>query len=195
MDSYALFASYVFLTTFTPGPNNVTATAAGSSLGYRKALPYLAGMAAGFFLDMRVTGLVNAFLSSAYGLFSSVIKWFGFAYLLYLAASPFLPHRTARAAPATYNFVAGLALQLVNPKVILYGITIFGMFSSIVLKSPATVLVSSLGLSLAGFCSVSLWCLAGVFLSRFLTNRRNNQIFNAVLGLFLVYTAVSLVLH
>ncbi len=42
-------AVYIVVTTFTPGPNNITAASSGAARGFMKTLPYLAGMALGFF--------------------------------------------------------------------------------------------------------------------------------------------------
>jgi threonine/homoserine/homoserine lactone efflux protein len=50
-------------------------------------------------------------------------------------------------------------------------------------------------LSAFGFSAVLLWTTTGALLTRFLKNARNALIFNVVLALFLVYTALSTVLH
>ena len=39
-DLFALM-SFVIITTFTPGPNNISSASQGVLFGYRKALPYL----------------------------------------------------------------------------------------------------------------------------------------------------------
>ena len=44
--------SFVIVTTFTPGPNNISSAAMGVAYGYRRTIPYLFGIASGFFLVM-----------------------------------------------------------------------------------------------------------------------------------------------
>ena len=39
--------SFVIVTTFTPGPNNISSAAMGIAFGYRRTLPYLFGITAG----------------------------------------------------------------------------------------------------------------------------------------------------
>jgi hypothetical protein len=44
----APFLIYVFVTTFTPGPNNITATSMGMNYGYATALKCIFGIVSGF---------------------------------------------------------------------------------------------------------------------------------------------------
>ncbi len=44
--------SFVIVTTFTPGPNNISSAAMGVTYGYWRTIPYLFGIASGFFLVM-----------------------------------------------------------------------------------------------------------------------------------------------
>ena len=53
--------SFVIVTTFTPGPNNISSASMGVMYGYKKAFNYLVGIASGFFLVM----IACAYLSSA----------------------------------------------------------------------------------------------------------------------------------
>ena len=55
--------SYAVLMTFTPGPNNVSSSALGLSVGYRKSLPYLFGITTGFIVIMLCGGLLTEFLT------------------------------------------------------------------------------------------------------------------------------------
>ena len=53
--------SFVIVTTFTPGPNNISSASMGVIFGYRKTFAYLVGITAGFFVVM----MACAYLSSA----------------------------------------------------------------------------------------------------------------------------------
>ena len=52
--------SFAIVTTFTPGPNNISSAAMGVAFGYRRTRPYLFGIATGFFVMM----LAAAYLAS-----------------------------------------------------------------------------------------------------------------------------------
>jgi threonine/homoserine/homoserine lactone efflux protein len=197
----AAFTTYVIVTTFTPGPNNLSATAAGSAIGYQRSLSFLLGIAAGFFLTMLVAGLFNAAIQGAFAPVIPWLKWLGFAYMLFLAVSLFLHGKpdgggsqaSAKLRAGGFSFASGLLLQLINVKVILYGITIFGMFPAILLGSWQKAALSSLGLALVGFASINLWCITGTAISRLLGNGRKMLAFNLVLAALLAWSAILMV--
>ena len=190
------FLSYAVVTTFTPGPNNITASSHGMRLGYRRSLPCLLGMAAGFFLLMSASGLLTDFFVRSYSVIAPWLRWIGVAYMAWLGLSLFLPHRAgAVGRDGEATFLSGLLLQLANPKVILYGITIYTSFSALIASSLAAVALSALGLAALGFSSVSLWALTGASLGRFLTNVRARLVFNVAMALLLAWCAWSMAVH
>jgi cysteine/O-acetylserine efflux protein len=138
------FLTYALVTTFTPGPNNISASSVGMRLGYRRMLLYLLGMSAGFLPIMLASGLL---------------------------------------------------LQIVNVKVILYGITIYSSFHLLLSRSTALLIASAVFLAALGFLSVSLWALTGATFSRVLKSPAARLVFNIVMALLLAYSAVEIVLH
>ena len=54
--------SFVAVTTYTPGPNNISAASMGVLYGYKRTLPYMLGMVSGFFMMLTLSGLVSGFL-------------------------------------------------------------------------------------------------------------------------------------
>jgi threonine/homoserine/homoserine lactone efflux protein len=52
--------SFVFITTLTPGPNNIACASLGIRYGYRKALPFILGIVSAFFLIMLGAGLISS---------------------------------------------------------------------------------------------------------------------------------------
>lgn len=187
--------TYIIITTFTPGPNNISSAAAGVRLGLKKSLAYLLGVVGGFFVVMLLSGYLNFFLNEKYSIISVYIKWIGFLYMLWLAGSLFLKSEKKKSAIESFSFMTGALLQLVNPKVILYGITIFAAFSDTLAANAMSVFIGSFALSCVGFISVLTWCMVGSFLTRFLGNKRNLLIFNLVLAALLLYSAFSIILE
>ena len=118
---------FVFVTTFTPGPNNLLSASMGALYGYRKTLPFLFGIMAGFLSIMVLSATISTALRSFLPSATPVLRIFGAAYILYLAfgiyrGSGALLERPADARPLP--FWTGLMLQFVNPKAIFYGLTI-----------------------------------------------------------------------
>jgi len=189
--------SYALLMTFTPGPNNVSASALGLRLGYRRTLPYLLGITAGFLVIMLCGGLLTAFLTANYEAISAWLKWVGVAYMAWLAVSLFLAGSKKKEGRGALrdSFGGGFLLQFVNPKGILYGITVYGSFSSLLTGSLGRTLGSAAILTIIGFSSISTWALIGSSLSRYFANRAFRLTFNGIMAALLVYSAVSIALH
>ena len=191
------FLTYAVVTTFTPGPNNIAASATGMRLGYRRTLPFLLGMLAGFILIMLASGLLTDLARRAYQGILPWLKWVGVAYMAWLAVSLFLPwkHGSQAESARSARFIDGLLLQFVNPKVILYGITIYSSFQVLLADTPIRLTGSAVFLSLLGFCSVSLWALVGSSFSRILKTWAAMLVYNIVMALLLIYSAVAIALH
>jgi cysteine/O-acetylserine efflux protein len=188
------FLTYAILMTFTPGPNNVSASALGVRVGYRGSLRYLLGITSGFLIIMLCGGFLTEFLTRNYAVISPYLKWIGAAYMTWLAVSLFI-HSSGKRSAARDGYLGGLLLQFVNPKGILYGITIYASFSSLLTGSAAKTVGSALFLTAIGFTSISTWALAGSALSRLFERRAFRLGFNIVMALLLAYSAVSILLH
>src|SRR3569623_408039 len=46
------FATYSFVMSITPGPNNVMLTASGATYGFRRTIPHLLGISFGFGVEL-----------------------------------------------------------------------------------------------------------------------------------------------
>lgn len=188
------FFTYAILTTFTPGPNNVSASALGLRLGYRRTLPYLLGLASGFLVIMLCSGLLTEFLTRNYAVIAPFLRWIGALYIAWLAVSLFLPSRTGPGGSVSGRdgFLGGLLLQFANPKVILYGVTIYTSFPLLLTGSAWRTLGSAAFLAGVGFCAVSTWAAVGSALSRLFERPSFRLAFNLVMALLLLYSAASI---
>ena len=188
------FLTYVFVTTFTPGPNNILSMSNGLRFGYRRTLNFLAGVASGFFIVMLISGLLNVALASLVPQIRFWLNLFGAAYMVYLAAHIVVSKPAAGGSrPDGLNtFGAGFALQFVNLKGILYGVTVFALFITPVYQNPWIVILFALILACIGFVAVSSWALGGNFFRSFL--QKYERWFNLAMGALLVYTAVATLL-
>ena len=94
---------------------------------------------------------------------------------------------------ATNTFTAGLTLQFINPKVILYGITVIATFVVPYYKSNISLILFSLILAFVGFLATSCWAYFGSLLQNFLN--QYNQLFNICMSILLIYSAISILFH
>ncbi|MBN2554510.1 MAG: LysE family transporter [Anaerolineales bacterium] len=191
LDIFAL-ASFVLITTFTPGPNNLSSASMGILVGYRQTLPYLAGITAGFFMVLLLCGWLSAILLEGFPAFETVLRIVGSLYILWLA------FHTLRASYAfdeegqhVLGFWRGFFLQILNPKALAFGLTLYGTFLAGLL-SPVALLASAAVSTFIVFCAISTWTLFGAFIRNTIDHPSVKRGLNFVLSLLLVYTALEL---
>lgn len=194
MPNFAAFLSYVLVTTFTPGPNNIMSMSNASRYGFKKSIFFNVGIFVGFLI---IIALCSVFSVTLYNLIPSikpVMTYIGAVYILWLAWKTYksTPHSENKSEKQTNTFLAGLLLQFVNPKVILYGITTVSTFIVPYYKSVLVLAAFSVILAFIGFVSTCCWALFGSMFQRFLV--KNDKVINTVMALLLVYCAVSLFL-
>jgi len=193
MFNFGLFLSYAVIVSFTPGPNNIMSLYNASRNGFKKNMEFSLGVASGFFIIMMLCSFFNYFLNSLLPTIQPVMSLVGAAYMLYLA------YKIFRSKPPTehdgesgqiINYKTGLMMQFVNPKAILYGITIVSTFIMPYFTSWYILTLFSLFLAFIAILSTSLWAISGSIFTKVLT--KYHKPFNIVMSLLLVYTAVSI---
>jgi len=185
------FLVYVFVTTFTPGPNNIMSMSNAMHSGYRQTIKFLSGIFAGFFIVMLASGLLNSVLATQLPSFKHWLNLLGAAYMGYLAVHVLRskPGKDQAGQENLNSFKAGFLMQFLNIKVILYGITVFSLFIINAYPEPAMIAAFSLVLAAVGFIATSCWALGGNTFRNLLL--KYERIFNITMAALLVYTAVS----
>ena len=110
---------FAFVSSITPGPNNLMLMTSGANFGFRLTLPHLAGVGLGFTLMIILVGLGVMQLFEAFPQSYTLLKVLSIAYLLYLAGKIALAKHTSqgnvqRNKPMT--FIQAVLFQWVNPK-------------------------------------------------------------------------------
>lgn len=185
------FLAYIFVTTFTPGPNNILSMSNAMSYGYQKTVRFLAGIFSGFLVVMLVCGLLNFVLLSLLPQIKFWLNILGAAYMLYLAFHIIFskPPTDDHPAQGLNTFKAGFVLQFLNLKVILYGITVFSNFIVPAYPNPAAVATFAPLLALVGLISTSCWAVSGELFRRLYF--KYHRAFNLAMGALLIYTAAA----
>jgi cysteine/O-acetylserine efflux protein len=185
---------YVFITTFTPGPNNIMAMSHGVKSGYRRTLGFLSGIFCGFTLIMLICGLLNTVLV---GILPQIQHWlnlFGAGYMVYLGIHTILskPDENEKKDKAANSFIAGIALQFLNLKVILYGITVYALFITPLFPSISLTVISAILLAAVGFLATSIWALGGSVFRLYW--QKHYRLINGIMGGSLIILAIHSVL-
>ena len=167
----------------------------GTLYGFRKTLSYMLGITLGFSLIALASGNISSALLRAFPSLEPMLRIFGGAYILWLAWKIFRATYALEEGNQTpvLGFWKGTFLQILNPKGVIFALTLYGTFLAPLAGNLGLILLSVLPLGLLTFSSVALWTLFGAGLRKILANPALQRGVNAVLALLLVYTAVSLV--
>jgi cysteine/O-acetylserine efflux protein len=185
--------SFVMVTNFTPGPNNISSASMGVLYGYRGTVKYLAGIAVGVFFILLLCAYMSNMLLKFIPSAEPVLRIIGAAYILWLAIG------IARASYAfndtnqsPMGFKKGFFLQPLNPKLAVCGLTIYSTFLSSATDNIFVLTMFALLLALTTFCATSTWTIGGAAIRKHLHLPRVRVLVNAVLVLLLIYTAIDL---
>lgn len=176
---WLVFVATEGLLCVTPGPAVLLvvsqALTRGASAGVSATLGILAGNA--FYFALSASSL-GALIAASYEMFL-LIKWLGAAYLIWLGVatfrgrSPPFSINPARRAGLPRVFANGVALQLANPKALLFFVALLPQFidpagpivSQIVILGVTSVVLEFL--ALLAYSAAASRCSAAVMRSRF----------------------------
>lgn len=186
--------SYVLISTFTPGPSNISSASMAVLHGYRNTLKYQIGLAIGVFLLMFLSGWFSTFLLNLFPALEPIMRYVGAGYILYLAYAILKASYTfAEKNEKPLGWTQGLMLNVLNPKLVIYAFTLFSAFLSLITKSFITLTGICVLLAFVSFCATSLWALFGTAIKLTLHNPHLKTMVNIFLSLTLIYTAANLI--
>ncbi len=184
---------FAFVSSITPGPNNLMIMSSGTNFGFRLSLPHLLGISLGFMLMIVLVGTGVMQLFALYPPLSDLLKLLSVAYLLYLAAKIAMTNTKmedgeVKSKPLT--FVQAALFQWVNPKAWTMALTSISVYApsntSYAILSVAAVFGS------VNLPCVSVWMMLGIKIKRFLTSPKRLRVFNVCMALLLVSSLVSI---
>ncbi|MDQ0195056.1 LysE family translocator [Paenibacillus wynnii] len=190
------FLLFVFVSSFTPGPNNFMAMSFANKYGFKKTINFCLGVAFGFFVLALLCSFFNLLLINLLPMIKTPLTILGVGYMLYLAFKTITSNdnNNERDDSSDKNlFLIGALVQFINPKGILYGIMVVSTFILPYYTSYFSYFIFSLFLGIVGLLSASSWSLFGSIFQNFLAKYR--QLFNIIMALLLVYSAISIVFH
>ncbi len=178
--------AFAFVSSITPGPNNLMLMASGANFGFRRTVPHMLGVGLGFtFMVLLVgTGLVQIF--DRYPVSYTILKIASVIYLLYLAwkianAAP-TQDQAVKGTPMT--FLQAASFQWVNPKAWAMALTATAAYTPD--QTLGAIMVVALVFGAVNLPSVSVWTVLGQQMARVLTNPRRLLAFNWTMAVLLV---------
>lgn len=165
-----------------------------NTYGFKKTVRFCLGVGTGFFFLLLMSSFFNRMLHNFIPKIEFFMALIGAAYLLYLA---FIILKSSDNEEnfngGKYNnFLAGVLLQFINPKGILYAITAIGTFVLPYQSTNASLFFYSVALAIIGFMGTFSWSIFGSIFKRLLAAYRMQ--FNVVMALLLVYSAATILM-
>ena len=187
---------FSFVSSITPGPNNMMMLASGVNFGFRRSVPHWLGICGGFTFMLCAVGLGLHTLLADHPAFYNLLRYAGSAYLIWMAWRL----ATATAAPAASSsleddspdntarplgVLAAAAFQWVNPKAWVMAVTAMSAYLP-AQAQPMDVLALALLFGVINLPCVACWAGGGAALRRFLQDPLRLRIFNISMALALL---------
>ncbi|USD35089.1 MULTISPECIES: LysE family translocator [Vibrio] len=191
MEQLGALVLFAFVSTFTPGPNNIMLMTSGANVGYKRTLPHMTGVAFGFAFMVMLVGIGLTGMFETYPVTHTVLKYISLAYLGYLAIKIACSGKAKDVEDfKPMTFLGAASFQWVNPKgwsMALSSVTLYSNGGGWLELS-----IIACTFLFANFPSGSFWILAGRELQRWLTNNIRVRSFNLLMALLLVGSTVPM---
>lgn len=182
---------FSFVSSVTPGPNNVLLWASGASYGFRATVRHVVGTALGIGAMAIVVAAGVGTLFTAIPEVGFVMKVGASAYLLYLAYQIAGARALERAELAhPLGLVQAAAFQAVNPKAWIFALGAVTAFRPAGYPVLAGSLLVALTMTIVVVPTAALWAGAGGALSRWITGDRTRRAVSLALAVLLAATVV-----
>ena len=180
-------AIFCFVSSITPGPNNIMLMTSGVNFGVRRTIPHALGVSLGFPLMVAVVGLGLAGIFARFPVLLVAMKWLGAAYLVYLAVklARATPIASGSAGGRPMTFFQAAAFQWINPKAWIMALTAVATYALPDHYTRTVVLVAAT-FGIVCLPTVSCWVLFGTGLRRMLQNPVMLRVFNLAMGALLI---------
>ncbi|QBE63876.1 LysE family translocator [Pseudoduganella lutea] len=185
---------FAFVSSITPGPNNIMLTSSGIWFGFRRSIPHMLGITIGFGVLLAICAAGIGALVMAVPAAQFALRVAGSGYLLYLAWQ--LRDMTfdgqAEEARQPMGFMAAAAFQFCNPKAWVMAITGSSAFLPQGMPVPLAITLYCLIFCAVNLPCISVWTGAGALLRRYLSQPLWRKVFCAVMVALTVYSALAM---
>lgn len=185
-------AGFAFVTSATPGPNNMMLMASGANFGLRRTIPHMLGVSLGFGIMVALLGLGLGRIITASPMLETALKWISLAYMLWLAwkvatAAPVNHDPDIQARP--FTFLQAAAFQWVNPKAWAMAL---GALSAYAAGAGGAVIVAIVFAAI-NLPAISVWTAMGQWLRGWLATSARLRVFNISMAGLLVMSMLPVV--
>ncbi len=195
LDVFLALLLFAFVSSITPGPNNLMLLASGVNFGFLRTIPHMLGIGVGFLILLLAVGFGLGALLTAYPPIHTVLKVAGGAYLLYLAwkiATSRTMGKAGETGARPMTFLQAAAFQWVSVKAWVMAVTAMSLYTSAERPFLSVILVAT-AFALVNLPSVSTWAGFGTAMRGFLSDPVRLKWFNIATGAALALSVVPMV--
>ncbi|HEY8023142.1 MAG TPA: LysE family translocator [Burkholderiaceae bacterium] len=187
-------ALFAFVSSITPGPNNIMLTSSGILHGFARSIPHMLGITVGFGVLLALCAAGIGKLVLAVPALHLLLKVAGSSYLIYLAwqLRSMAFNQTDAGDARPMSALSAALFQFANPKAWVMAITGASAFLPVVQPLWFAIAVFCLVFCAVNLPCISLWAGTGAVLRRYLAQPKWQRLFCAVMVVLTVYSAVSI---
>jgi threonine/homoserine/homoserine lactone efflux protein len=191
VEALVALVGFSFVSSVTPGPNNVLLWASGAQFGFRRTIRHVVGTAIGLgAMALAVAAGLGALITSVPEI-AFAMKLGGSVYLLYLAYQIAGAHALERADVARpLGLWQAAAFQAINPKAWIFALGAITTFRPGEWPIVTGSIVVAVTMMIVIVPSAAIWAAGGGLLSRFLTGGRAHRIVTVAMAALLAVTVV-----
>lgn len=187
-------AIFAFVSSITPGPNNIMLTSSGIRYGFLRSIPHMLGITFGFGVLLALCAAGIGSLVLALPQIHLLLKVIGSGYLLYLAwklrSMAFAQREPGQSRPMSLS--AAALFQFANPKAWIMAVTGASAFLPLVQPVWMAIAIFCLVFCVINLPCISLWAGTGAALRHYLSEPKWQRAFCTVMVTLTVYSAISI---
>ncbi|MFF2888563.1 LysE family translocator [Paenibacillus sp. NPDC057967] len=188
--SITSFLIYCIMATITPGPTNIVILSTVHRFGTKKAMEYTYGATVGLGLLLVISATLNTWLIAYLPKIIVVMQIIGTIYMLYLAYLIYRMDVSKAVSNQAASFWSGIMMQFLNPKVVLYSLTVIPAFILPHYSSNSARIYGIVAITLIGFAAFLTWVLFGAIFKTLL--QKHKKAVNICMALSLAYAAIMI---
>lgn len=184
------FMIYAIINAFTPGPGIFLALNTVTNYGLKRGKPLFFGIFAGYYFVQTSCCVFVYALSSLLPQFLAVMKYIGAAYILWLAIHIAISKPGKAGDEKSASFWKGFALQFVNVKIYLFGITALTGFITDYSRAFPVLFLFEMIIATVGTIATATWIGLGMMIQKFY--EKHFRIINIIMALTLLECIYSM---
>ena len=188
---------FAFVSSITPGPNNLMLMTSGVNFGLRATIPHILGVVVGHALMTIALGMgISSVLDSIPQIYIA-LKTLGVAYVIFLAwkiSTTTVGEETKdEIGGSPFSFFQAVAFQWINPKAWTLTLTALTVYS--VVSSVESILLVTLAFASVNLPCVTVWTLMGIKLRSLLERSPHLKFFNFMMASLLLISVLPVIIE